>query len=291
MELWQSISYSHPNEFIALAKTAEAAGFDGVTLAEHVFHPEHLRSKHPYSPEDAPAFETRELWSEVWTTCAAMAAVTTRLRMGSAVQVLPLHNPFHIAKMLGTVAHISADRVVAGVGSGWMKEEFDAFGVDFHRRGKRFDECIALMRALWTGEAVTFHGEFFDVEGALMLPAVNKPVPLWIGGKSEAALKRAARLGDGWMGTGEGVDECIALVSQLQEYRKQYQRDHLPFEIMSIQPWGAFDERDVERLQAVGVTAIKNWTFPFVMENPQASLAEKQDYMLRVGQGFKARFG
>ena len=291
MELWQSISYSHPAEFIPLARAAEAAGFDGVTLAEHVFHPLHLKSRHPYSPADAPAFEVRELWSEVWSTCAAMAAVTSRLRVGSAVHVLPLHNPFHIAKALSTVAHISGNRVVAGVGSGWMKEEFDAFGVDFHRRGKRFDECIALMRALWSGEPVSFHGEFFDVDEALMLPGLETPVPIWIGGKSEAALKRAARLGDGWMGTGEPVEECLALVARLQEYRRQYGRDHLPFEIMSIQPWGGFDERDLERLKAAGVTAIKNWTFSFVIDTPNPSLAQRQDYLMRVGEGFRARFG
>lgn len=289
MKFWQSISYQSPEDCVALARTAEAAGFDGVSLAEHIFHPLHLRSKHPYSPPGAPAFEVHEQWAEVWTTITAMAMVTERLQFASAVNVLPLHNPFEMAKTTGTVARLSGNRVALGCGAGWMREEFDAFGVDFASRGRRFDESIHLLRALWTGAPVSFHGRFFRVDDILMRPPPTRPVPIWIGGRSAAALRRAALLGDGWMATGEPVADTLRLVTELHALRREAGRNG-PFEIMAIQPFSQLTPATVSELADAGVTAIKNYTFRFMMDNPQASLAEKQDYLRSVGDSFIHRY-
>lgn len=291
MRFWQCISYSHPRECIALAKTAEAAGFDGITLAEHIFYPLQLTSKHPYSPPDAPAFEATELWAEVWTSFAAMAAVTERLLFASAVNVLPMFNPYLYAKQLGTLAHLSNDRVIIGSGAGWMEEEFTAFGVDFKTRGRRYDECVALLRALWQGGPITFKGEFFQCEELLMLPAPNRAPPIWIGGKTEIALRRAVRLGDGWMGTGEGLDESLQLIARLQEIRREMGREHEPFNIMTIQPWGTYSDDDVERMRKLGVTDLVNWTFPFVCGTLTPTLEQKLDYLRATGAAIRQRFG
>lgn len=286
MKFWQSISYSSPEDCVELARSAEAAGFDGVSIAEHIFHPLHLKSKHPYSPEDAPAFEVEEMWAEVWTTIAAMAMVTKHLHFATAVNVLPLHNPFEMAKTTGTVARLSQDRTALGCGAGWMKEEFDALHVDFHTRGKRFDESIRLMRQLWSGKPVTFHGDFFDVDEVIMMPPPKKPVPIWIGGRSPAAIRRAALLGDGWIATGEPVDETLRIVAELKRLRREAGLEGQPFEIMAIQPFVTLTPAIVQQLADAGVTAIKNYTFKFVIDNPQASLAEKQDYLLSLGKTF-----
>ena len=289
MQFWQSISYSSPEDCVALACTAEQAGFDGVSLAEHIFHPLHLSSSHPYSPPDAPAFEVEEQWAEVWTTIAAMGMVTERLQFATAVNVLPLHNPFEIAKTTGTVARLTNNRVALGCGAGWMREEFDAFGVDFHTRGKRFDESIRLLRALWTGRPVTFHGDFFDVNDVIMMPPPLKPVPIWVGGRSKAAIRRAALQADGWIATGEPVDETIRIMSDIHALRKDAGLTNA-FEMMAIQPFAALTKETVSELADAGATSIKNFTFKFVIESPQASLSDKQDYLKRVGDEFISQF-
>jgi len=288
MRFWQCITYSHPRECVALAKTAEAAGFDGITLAEHVFYPQQLKSAHPYS---ASAFESTALWSELWTSFSAMAAVTERLLFASVVNVLPMFNPYHYAKTLATLAHIANDRIIIGAGAGWMKEEFDALHVDFHTRGKRYDEMIVLLRELWREGPTTFRGEFFQCEDVLMLPPPTRPLPIWIGGKSEVALRRAARLGDGWMGTGETLPESFELVQRLHELRKEYGRDHLPFGIMTIQPWNTYSDADFARMQQLGFTDIVNWTFPFVMPEKNPTVAQKQDYLFATAAALRSRFG
>lgn len=291
MRFWQCISYSHPSECTGIAKAAEAGGFDGLTLAEHIFYPLQMQSKHPYSAPDAPAFEDKELWSELWTTFAAMAAVTERLHFASAVHVLPMHNPFYVAKALANLAHLSDNRIVLGTGAGWMREEFEAFAVDFSTRGKRYDECIELLRALWRGGPVDFEGEHFRCRQIVMLPPPTQPIPIWVGGKTEIALRRAARFGDGWMGTGESLEESLALVRRLQELRKEYRRDHLPFAAMTIQAWGSYGDADMVRMRDVGITDIVNWTFPFSMPEQNPSLAQKQDYLLKTGAAIRQRYG
>jgi probable F420-dependent oxidoreductase len=228
---------------------------------------------------------------EMWTSFSAMAAVTERLLFASSVSVVPMFNPYHYAKTLATLAHISNNRVIIGSGAGWMEEEFDAFGADFRTRGKRYDETIALLRKLWSGEPTTFHGEFFNCDDIVMLPPPTQLLPIWIGGKSEVALRRAARLGDGWIATGEALPESFALVQRLQELRKEYGRDHLPFAIMTIQPYGSYSDADFAQMQQIGFTDLVNWTFPFVMPEKTPTLEQKQDYLIATGAALRSRFG
>ncbi|HQR03791.1 MAG: TIGR03619 family F420-dependent LLM class oxidoreductase [Proteobacteria bacterium] len=291
MRFWQCMSYTHPAECVALARSAEQAGFDGLAMAEHYLYPVNLVSRHPYSPPDAPAFEAGEFWAELMTTFAAMATVTTRLQFLSAVHVLPLQNPFYMAKVLGTLSHLSADRVMLGAGAGWMAEEFEIFGVDFKSRGRRFDEMVALMRTLWAAGPATFAGEFFRCDQVLMKPEPSRPIPVWIGGKTEVALRRAARIGDGWVGTGEGLEESIALATRLQELRREYGRDHLPFRVLSYQLWGSYDDADLKRMATAGITEVGNWVLPFAMGAHQPGLEARQAYLLKTGAEIRARFG
>ena len=139
-----------------------------------------------------------------------MAAVTRRLRFSVAVYVLPLRNPFEVARATGTLAILSGNRFILGAGIGWMKEEFDIYGVDFRTRGKRFDEYLDVLQLLWRGGMVEYHGTHFDFPPLQISPAPDAPVPIFLGGASTAALARTARKADGWIGAGNTPDEVPA---------------------------------------------------------------------------------
>jgi probable F420-dependent oxidoreductase len=159
-----------------------------------------------------------------------MAAATERLKFSTAVYVLPLRNPIEVAKALGNLAQLSNNRVILGAGAGWMKEEFDVYGVDFKTRGKRMVEMIEVMRKLWAGGYVEHHGNLFDFPPLQITPAPERDVPIYLGGTSDLALKRSARLAQGWIGAGNDIDEVPEILSKLNDWRAEFGRDQEPFE-------------------------------------------------------------
>ena len=169
-------------------------------------------------------------YPDCWASIGAMAAVTQRLRFSVAVYVLPLRNPFEVARATGTLAILSSNRFILGAGTGWMKEEFDIYGVDFRSRGKRFDEYLDVLRLLWRGGMVEYHGQHFDFPPLQISPAPHAPVPIFLGGAAPVALERAARKADGWIGAGNLPDEVPALLAEFARLRQAAGRDHLPFE-------------------------------------------------------------
>jgi probable F420-dependent oxidoreductase len=225
--------YAAPDDWIELTRVAEAAGFDQVSLSDHVFYPDKLDSSYPYSDTGRPIFPPHTPWPDVWVMTGALAAVTERITFATHVYVLPARNPFVVAKAVGTAAHLSGGRVLLGVGAGWMREEFTQLEQPFERRGARMEEQIEVLRTLWRGGMVEHHGEFYDFDRLEMTPAPPRPVPILVGGHSETALRRAARIGDGWMGVYYGVDELIPIVERLQRYRAEYGTDGRPFEIQA----------------------------------------------------------
>ena len=225
--------YAAPDDWIELTRVAEAAGFDQVSLSDHVFYPDKLDSSYPYSDTGRPIFPPHTPWPDVWVMTGALAAVTERITFATHVYVLPARNPFVVAKAVGTAAHLSGGRVLLGVGAGWMREEFAQLEQPFERRGARMEEQIEVLRTLWRGGMVEHHGEFYDFDRLEMTPAPPRPVPILVGGHSETALRRAARIGDGWMGVYYGVDELIPIVERLQGYREEYGTDERRFEIQA----------------------------------------------------------
>jgi alkanesulfonate monooxygenase SsuD/methylene tetrahydromethanopterin reductase-like flavin-dependent oxidoreductase (luciferase family) len=161
MKFWQSASFSEPDQLVEIAKLAEEVGFDGVLVSDHLFFPEKLVSKYPYTPDGVPGFTPETPWPDPFALVGAMSSVTRRLRFATMVYILPLRNPLEVAKATATVDVLSGGRFILGVGAGWMKEEFDQLGVDFRTRGARFDESIEVLRKLWGG-MVEHHGRFFD---------------------------------------------------------------------------------------------------------------------------------
>jgi probable F420-dependent oxidoreductase len=258
MKFWQNISWAEPDQLAEIAVTAEELGFHGVMNSEHLFLTKTTKSRYPYSPDGRMNHALDYAYPDVWTSFSAMAAVTTRLRFTSSVYLLPLRNPIEVAKQAGTAALISGNRVSVGFGVGWQKEEFDAMGVDFHTRGRRTDEMIDVMRKLWTGDAVSHHGEFFDFDDVELRPAPTEPVPFYAGGKSRAAMRRAASSCEGYIGPGHSMEEMPAFVAELDRLRREAGREHLPFEIIThILPVDTDRPLDdYKRLRDLGVTAL-----------------------------------
>jgi probable F420-dependent oxidoreductase len=282
MKFWQVLSFTEPEQLVALARAAEEAGFHGVLLSDHLFFPEKLESRYPYSPDGSPGFDGSAVFPEVFTSIAAMATATTRLHFSTIIFVLPLRHPLEVAKALGTLSLLSGGRVALGCGAGWIREEFEQLGVEFSTRGKRFDEMIGVLRTLWSGGMVEHHGRFFDFDRLQISPAPRAPIPIYVGGLSPAALRRAARLGDGWVGTGQDPAELPALLHELQALRVEAGRAAEPFE--TICPLTA--PPDVEllrRLADEGMTSATAWPFSYTLP-PDASLGQKRDEMLRFGE-------
>jgi len=197
------------------AKALEDMGFASLWLPDHVVVFEQYEPNYRYSPDGLPPFGPRQGWFDPLFGLAAMAATTSRIRLGTNILILPQRNPVILAKEIVALDHLSGGRITLGVGLGWSPEESAACGVPFERRGARCDDYIAAMTCLWTDEVATYHGEFVSFTGAVQLP---KPVqqprpPVIIGGQTPAALRRAARLGDGWtswMLAGSDIADTLA---------------------------------------------------------------------------------
>jgi probable F420-dependent oxidoreductase len=192
---------------VAFAKAADDAGFDGLWVFDHVVLPKEQQSKYPYSPDGSLGFPPTMNFLEPLTQLAFLAGVTKRARLGTSVLVLPMRQPVLHAKIMATIDHLSGGRFVLGAGVGWWKQEFEALSVPFERRGKRMDECLQLLRALWTEEFVDFKGEFYECVDWACNPKPVRPegIPIWLGGESRKQIERAGKFGDGRLATAKSL--------------------------------------------------------------------------------------
>jgi probable F420-dependent oxidoreductase len=183
-----------------MAAALERAGFDGLWLSDHLVMPERITSRYPYAADGRPTWPTDLPWYDAIVALAMTAAATSRASLNVAVLVLPLRHPVELAKQIASIDVLSGGRAGLGVGAGWLREEFEALNVPFETRGDRLDEWIHLLRACWSGRPPPFEGEHYRLPaGVLCLPAPRRPPPILVGGHSPAALRRAGRLGDGWI--------------------------------------------------------------------------------------------
>ena len=175
------------------ARRAEAAGFDSIWCSDHVVMPEMVRSRYPFSDDGQIRWDPNEPWYDAIVWCAAIAVVTERVEIGTAVMLAGLRHPLVLAKQLASIDALSGGRLIAGFGAGWMREEFDALAVPFESRGQRLDEWIDICRQVWTGRVSGVDGEHFSVDLDLVTePRPARPIPILIGGMSDAALRRIA---------------------------------------------------------------------------------------------------
>jgi len=231
-----------PDAIRRAALQAEALGFADIWVSEHVILPKAA----PYPP--SPAF------LEPILTLTWAAAVTKHVGLGTSVYVLPMHHPVPVAKQVATLQCLSGGRVIFGIGVGWLEAEFAALGAPFRQRGRRMDESIALLRALWSEDPVTFEARYVTAEIAemRMQPPPSYPIPIWAGGTSEQALARAVRLCDGWHGTGLTPEKAAPIVERLRRERRD------PGFAFSLRTgWDGKDAGELhERLAAFGAAGV-----------------------------------
>jgi probable F420-dependent oxidoreductase len=234
MKFWANTSFSPPQHNVPLARAAEEAGLHGILMSDHIFFPRDRVTPYPYSPyEDGrPIWGPEVPWPDVWVTIGAMQAVTTSLQFGTAIYIAPARDLFTVAKQVGTAAVLSDNRIHLGLGAGWMKEEFDQTGQVFSNRGKRLDEMIDALRSLWGGGWVEHHGEYYDFGPLQIEPAPTRTVPIWCGGDSEPALRRAAALCDGWIGNAYSPEDAQRHIGRLKQHLAEAGRSEDPFEVI-----------------------------------------------------------
>ena len=256
MRFHQAVTFLPVDEALALAVASDTMGYDGLYLSDHLFNPRDLESRYTYSkaPDGAPFWEKETAWPDPMCLISALAAVTTNLTFTTGVYIAPVRDLITVAKSVGTAAVLPHDRVRLGVGVGWCKEEYLQTGQDFHTRGKRLDDMIPALRALWQGGWVEYHGTHYDVPACQMNPAPARPIPILGGGESEPAIRRAATLCDGWINTGAVLpDEALTQVGRITDALKQAGRQDEPFAIylaVKARP----DVDLYKRLEDAGVT-------------------------------------
>jgi len=191
--------FGRPELLAQFARQAEQFGFESVDVIEHICVPlKHV--PYPGTPDGQVPGGDRNPIAEPLSTLAYTAALTSKIKLITGVILLPLHHPIYLAKQLATLDVLSNGRVICGISNGWCKEEYEALGVEWRVRGKRTDEAIAAMRALWSNEAASFHGKQFDFKEVYSFPkpAQKRGIPIMIGGYTKAAARRAGRIGDGF---------------------------------------------------------------------------------------------
>jgi probable F420-dependent oxidoreductase len=259
-----------------------------MSFSDHVVNPETINTPYPYTEDGTRRWQSFTDWPDPWVMIGALAAITTRLRFTNNIFVLPMRNPYLTAKAISTAAIISNNRITPAIGVGWSSDEFKLMQQDFTTRGKRTDEILEILRLLWTGEMVEYQGRYYQFEPMEMNPAPTEHSPIWFGGISNPAMRRAARLGDGWVSDLQSSDEIIASIAQIQAWRREYGRENMPFEVMAT-PSDAFDVDAYKRLEDAGVTHILTMPWPFY-HGETDDLDKKIDGLKRYADDIISKF-
>lgn len=277
MRFHQALSFLPVTEAVPLAVACDKLGYAGTYLSDHLFNPRDLESRYTYSlrPDGAPGWEKDTGWPDPMCVCSGLATVTTNLTFTTGVYVAPVRDLITVAKTVGTAAVLSGNRIRLGVGVGWCREEFEQTGQDFATRGRRLDEMIPALRALWAGGWVEHHGEHYDVPACQINPSPTEPVPILGGGHSPPALRRAARLCDGWIAAGAYTEEeaWVHLADLREELGRAGRRDE-PFDV-----YLSLAERpDVDlyrRFEDAGVTDLVCAPWMFAPVAPDATAEQR----------------
>ena len=238
--------------FEAVAMAGDTAGYESVWLPEHLVLPVHMTSS-PFAGEEHPPVPPTTPVYDAFAYLSFLAGRTERIRLGTHVYNLGLRHPFVAARAVATLDIVSGGRAVVGLGASWLRQEWEAVGLDFSTRGRRMNEALEVCNRLWTESEVEHHGEFFSFAPVMFEP---KPVqqprpPILIGGESDAALRRAARLGDGWIGMGHTYESAAAPIAKLRGWWAEADRSGAPEIVIG----GRVESRDdVARWEDVGVT-------------------------------------
>ena len=288
MKFVLSTSFSTVAHLTELAPVADTHGWHSMSFSDHVVNPAKINTPYPYTDDGSRRWQPFTDWPDPWVMIGALSTITKRLRFTNNIFVLPMRNPYLTAKAISTAAIVSQNRVTAAFGVGWSRDEFELMAQDFSTRGKRTDEMLEIMRLLWTGEMVEYQGNYYQFSAMEMNPAPSEPIPIWIGGISDPAMKRAARLGDGWVTDLQTSAEIIESIERINNWRREYGRDNEPFEVMAT-PSDAWDVDGYKRLQDAGVSHILTMPWPFYHGDSE-QLEHKIDGIKRYADDIIARF-
>lgn len=244
-----------PAFYVPLAQAAEEAGYHGMSIADSLCYPKESDSIYPYTPDGSRDFLEDKAFVEAFVLATALGMATTTLRFTTFVLKLPIRPPVLVAKQASSVAYMINNRLSLGIGLSPWPDDFEVMGVPWERRGKRTNEAIDILRGLVSGEYFEYRGEIFDLPAIKLNPVPSQPIPILVGGHSDAALRRAVVRGDGWMHAGGGDDELDGLLAKLQRMRREEGKENSPFEIHAISPQ-AYTIDGIRRLEDKGVTDV-----------------------------------
>ena len=288
MQFWQSVHGVETDQVIQVAQLADELGYAGITFGDHLVKPVDYEMTYLYSDSGRPPWDPEALgpaWTppypDPWILSAVLAQSTSNVRFMPYVYVLPLRHPVHVAKQVATAAFFAHNRVVLGIGTGWLAEEFHLVDQQWPVRGARTDEMLEIIAALVSGRDTEFHGRFYDIPPVRMAPVPTAPVPVMVGGHSDAALRRAAGA-DGWLGVDYELDELAPLIDKLNRYRKELGTDDRSFDIFAVLKTG-LDRDSVQRLEDLGVTMTQDYAWLYKGE-PRSEFSHKRETMLRFAE-------
>lgn len=285
MQYTCSVAMSGINDFCEIAKTAEELGFDSIALPDSIFYMEKQSADYPYTPDGSRMWNADTEWVDPLIAAGAMGAVTSTLRFYTNVMKLGSRNPLLLARQVGSVANLTNNRFGFGVGIGWAPEEFEWCGVPYAKRGKRVDEMIDVIKLLLGGGMVEFHGDFYDFDKLQMSPGPSKPVPFYVGGHTDVALRRAVRIGDGWTSAMMKGQEIAETIAKLKALLADADRTDDPFEyqVVCIDKFGLDGHRELAESGVTDYITIP-WMFEGLGFNPP--LDQKKDAMKRFAQTY-----
>jgi probable F420-dependent oxidoreductase len=284
-----------PSFYAPLARAAEEAGYHSMVIPDSICYPLHADSVYPYSPDGSREFLEGKPFVEPFSLIPFLGAVTSRIRFTTFVVKMPIRNPVLLAKQATSTAVLTGSRLVLGVGTSPWREDYDVLGVDWASRGRRMDESIAILRGLAAGGYFEHHGRCFDLPPVQIAPVPAEPIPVLIGGHSDAALRRAARLGDGWMHGGGDPADLPRLLARLTDFRRECGAADgaadgpRPFEVHVISA-DAYTVDGVRRLEEQGVTdVIIGFRWPYTVGPDAEPLGQKIDSLRRFADDVIAK--
>ena len=283
-------SMTDPSFYAPLAVAAEDAGYDSMVIPDSICYPAQSDSVYPFNPDGTREFLEDKPFLEPFSLIPFLAAVTERLRFITFVLKLPVRHPVLVAKQVTSTAVLTNNRLVLGVGSSPWREDYEVLGVPWQGRGQRMDESLAIVRGLSAGGYFEFHGQIFDIPSIKLAPTPSAPVPVLIGGHGEAALRRAAESGDGWLHGGGKPSDLPRLLTRLDELRAEYGTAGRPFEVHVISA-EAYSPDGVKRLEDQGVTeVIVGFRWPYQTGPDSEPLQPKLDNLRRYADDVIGRF-
>ena len=284
-------SMTDPSFYAPLARAAEEAGYHSMVVPDSICYPRQSTSVYPFNPDGSREFLEDKPFLEPFSLIPALGAVTSRLRFVTFVLKLPVRNPVLVAKQATSTAVLTGNRLVLGVGTSPWREDYEVTGVPWARRGQRMDEELQIIRGLSAGGYFEYHGEVFDLAPVKISPVPSEPLPILIGGHGEAALRRAARAGDGWLHGGGDLADLPGLLARLAELRRAEGTADRPFEVHVIS-MDAYTVDGVRRLEEQGVTdAIVGFRWPYQVGPDTEPLAGKLAKLRRFADDVMAKLG